>query len=448
MLDYFKQTYSVHHYAVVTCACAAILSAIGLVTIYSTTSASNIDAGLSPFSDVRTQALAIIGGVVLALFLSKVSLVYNWRKSLILGVWVVCFGLVCLVPIFGVEVNGAKRWLPLGPFTIQPYEFMKIAIIAMTVKILAEYRRGEIAPMNAFGRFALFVVMPLVFVFFTQSDLGTTLVCVAALFAIAYIAGISKKLLLSIVLAFIVGLAFYLFFGGDYRNDRLIFLNPWDDGQNGYGSGFNLIRSLYAIASGGLFGVGIGNSHEKYDYLYAADNDFIFAIICEEGGLLAGLLVIACVCLILICCCKIAEQMNSEEQKLIVYGAAFLLAFQSFLNIGVAVGALPTTGKPLPFVSSGGTSVLASFLLLGLILNAVNGESVRTVADKKRDRLEVIFNRGAMQQNRTFRSRPSFTDMPVKQSNATTVRSNTRVRNLEFVSSFDRSSHINRDRGN
>lgn len=435
MIDFLNKSYSLDFYVKTILIAVAFLCTIGLVSIYSTTSASNIDAGVSPYQDVLLQIAAIFIGVIVACVLSKTPQVYNWQPILIYGIWTFCFLLVVAVPLVGVEVNGAKRWLHLVVVTIQPSEFMKIAIVAMTVKIFSEYSRGETTQMQALAQFSAFAIMPLVFMFVTQRDMGTTMVCCIVLIAVAYMAGFNPKIIGAILATMIVVVIIYLNFGGDYRSQRLSFLNPWDDGQGGYGAGYNLIRAFYAIASGGLFGVGIGNSHEKYDYLYASDNDFIFAIICEEGGLVSGLVLIIAICVLYICALKIADQLPSEEQKLIVYGAVFLLVFQSFLNIGCTVGALPTTGKPLPFVSSGGTSVVASFICLGLILNAVYSEPVRTVPERKRDKLEVI---SSSRRQTTRAQRSSFLDLEDRpQSKRYSNRS--RGSNLDFVSSFDRS---------
>ena len=150
--------------------------------------------------------------------------------------------------------------------------------------------------------------------------------------------------------------------------------------------------------------------------------------------MLFGLLVIIAILAMFICALKIGEQMASDEQKLVVYGAIFLLTFQSFLNIGCTVGALPTTGKPLPFVSSGGTSVIASFILLGLILNAVNGEPVKTTADRRRDRLEVVTSKRFDQ---SVERRSSFSDRSTSRKPQSSRSFTSRASDLDFVSSFD-----------
>jgi cell division protein FtsW len=236
------------------------------------------------------------------------------------------------------------------------------------------------------------VGVPLAFLFITEKDLGTTFVTGACLFALLYLSGVNRKILGTLLIGGIALICFFAFGGSDFRSERFVYTNPWDDGAGGYGSGYNIIRSYYAIASGGVFGNGIGGSHEKYDYLYAADNDFIFAIICEEMGLIGGLVVILCILTIFVCCIKIASVQSQMENKLVLYGTGLLLVIQSLLNIGCTVGVLPTTGKPLPFVSSGGSSVIASFIMLGVILNAVTHSEVVTRADRKRSKINIYSN--------------------------------------------------------
>ena len=381
-------THSKEFYTIAIGCCVTFLCVCGLLTIYSVTSVGNVEAGVDPFGDLRSQAIYLGLGLVFCIVLARVPQVFNKAG---VGIWVyygICIVGILAVPFVGVTVNGATRWLNLGFATIQPSEFLKIALMLVLVKILSEYSRGEIDGKRAGGIVVLFVALPLVFLFFTQRDLGTTFVLGATLLCLAYIAGVSY-FLLGIIAAGGFLLIIADFASGGFRSGRLVYLNPWNDGQGGYGTGYNIIRSYYAIASGGVIGNGIGASHEKYDYLYAADNDFIFAVICEEMGFVGGIVVILCVLVIFFCCVRIANAQEQMETKLVVYGAGFLLLIQSLLNIGCTVGVLPTTGKPLPFVSSGGSSILTSFILLGIILNSVMHSEVETRADRKRSKINI-----------------------------------------------------------
>lgn len=368
----------------------SVLCVIGLLEVYSTTSVANISIDKPAYWSVMMQGFYMILGLGLAIAIAKMYPIFNLNARLIWLFWGLCVLGVLAVAIIGVERNGAKRWIEVGGATVQPSEFLKIALMLVFVKILSEYDNGETDARQTLIKAGIFVVMPLVILFGLQKDLGTTLICVACLLAIAYMGGINISILLGVIIIGVLGIAFLVFASGSFRSSRFLFIDPWNDGQNGQGEGFNLIRSYYAIAGGGLIGKGIGNSHEKYDYLFASDNDFIFAVICEELGLLGALVVIICVVMIFVSGIKLADHCGSTETKLIVLGASTLLTFQALLNIGCAVGALPTTGKPFPFVSSGGSSVVTSFMLVGLIFNCVNYPVAESVADRRRSKLQIV----------------------------------------------------------
>lgn len=362
---------------------------LGLVMVYSTSSVELASAGGTPWSSFVSQAVFAVVGIVAALVL--------WRLpySLWMGraVWVIWgIGIVLLVAtwLFGDDAGmGAQRWLYIGSFSTQPSEFVKIALLMVFVRILADARDGIVEARASLVRFFLMVVIPLAFLYKTQSDLGTTLVVAVGLFAVAWLGGISGKIL-GVVAGIGVAFVLYAIFGTGYRSDRMVFLNPWDDGEGGYGSGFNLIRSLYAIAEGGLFGVGLGGSHEKYDYLFASDNDFIFAVICEELGMVGALVVIALYLVILYAGLRIASETADEVGALLAGGCTIMLVAQAFINIGSTIGVLPTTGKPLPFISSGGTSLVASFLVVGLILSVSNVPAESAVYERRRADLRIV----------------------------------------------------------
>lgn len=374
-------------------AAISVLCVIGLLEVYSTTSVTNISIDKPSYWSALMQGIFMIASVAICIAVAKIYPIFKLNATVIWVFWGICVLLVLAVQPFGVERNGAKRWLELGSFTIQPSEFLKIALMLVFVKILSEYKNGESDTRQTCIKTSIFIILPLAFLFGFQRDLGTTLICVVALLAVAYMSGISLLVLLGVVVVGVLGLSLLVFASDSFRSSRFLFLNPWNDGQNGQGDGFNIIRSYYAIAGGGIIGKGLGNSHEKYDYLFASDNDFIFAVICEELGLLGALLVIACVVAIFISGLKLSSFCDSTETKLIVLGASTLITFQAFLNIGCAVGALPTTGKPFPFVSSGGSSILASFLLIGLIFNCINFPVAERAADRRRSKLEVIETR-------------------------------------------------------
>lgn len=372
------------------CICVAALCVIGAIIVFSVTSASNVENGIVPYKDVIVHILSILAGSIITFALARFKQIFNLSGILVYAIWGVCVLGIVAVALFGTEVNGAKRWIYVGGVSLQPSEFLKVGLCLMMVKIVSEYSREEIDVSQALISFLIFELAPLIFLFFTQRDLGTTLICAVMILAVAYLGGISLRVIALSVLVAIGILIAYFSLSKDFRSSRFVFLDPWGDGQGGYGAGYNIIRAFYAIASGGLFGVGIGNSHEKYDYLYAADNDFIYAIICEEMGAIGGLLVLVCIILIFFSCIKIAENSRFAETKLVVFGCGTVLLSQSLLNIGCTVGILPTTGKPLPFVSSGGSALLTAFFLLGIIFNAAKNKKIETQSDRNRKKLEYV----------------------------------------------------------
>ena len=374
----------------IICICVAALCVIGTIIVFSVTSASNVENGIAPYKDVITHILSILAGCAIVFALYHAKQIFNLNGILVYAIWGICVAGIVAVAFFGTEVNGAKRWIYVGSVSLQPSEFLKVGLLLMMVKIVGEYSREEIDSKQALMSFLIFELAPLAFLFFTQRDLGTTLICAVMILAVAYLGGMDMRIIVLSLLIAVGVLVAYFLLSKDFRTSRCVFLEPWGDGQGGYGAGYNIIRAFYAIASGGLFGVGIGNSHEKYDYLYAADNDFIYAIICEEMGVLGGLIVLICIVSIFFCCVKIAENSRFAETKLVIFGCGTILLSQSLLNIGCTVGVLPTTGKPLPFVSSGGSALLTAFVLLGIIFNAARNIKIETQSDRNRKKLEYI----------------------------------------------------------
>lgn len=348
------------------------LVAIGLVMVYSTTSVVLAGAGSSPYSDVISQAVFAGIGIAAAIVIWRVIPYNAWAGQFTWIAWGIAIALLFLTWIAGTEVNGAKRWLYIGPIGMQPSELIKIAMLLMVIRIMNDVRQANIEVRAAIVQFFLLILLPIVLLYATQSDLGTTLICAVGIFAVLWIGGISGKWLLGIGIVGLIAAA-YAIFGTGFRSGRLVYLDPWGDGQNGYGTGYNIIRSYYALSEGGLFGVGIGNSHEKYDYLFASESDFIFAVIGEETGLVGALVVVTLFLVVLYAGLKISEGAPDELGAMIAGGFAIMLVFQAFLNIGCTIGVFPTTGKPLPFISSGGTSIVASLLMVGLMLSVERG---------------------------------------------------------------------------
>ncbi|MCI9129888.1 MAG: FtsW/RodA/SpoVE family cell cycle protein [Eggerthellaceae bacterium] len=368
------------------------LVVIGLVMVFSASSADLSAAGKNPFSDVLGQAVYVTIGLVAAIIIWYLVPYHAWAGNLTLLFWGFCMVLLLLTFVAGTEVNGAKRWLYIGPIGMQPSEFIKVALILMTIRIAHKFQQEEIDFRMAVLRLMALIVAPLAFMYVTQSDMGTTLICAVGIFAVLWIGGFPTW---SLVVIIAVGALAVLggTLGSGYRSNRFVYLDPWNDGDGGLGSGYNIIRSYYALAEGGLFGVGIGNSHEKYQYLFASDSDFIFAVLGEEMGLVGALFVIGLFLLFLFTSLRISDSAPDNLGAMIAGGCAIMLVFQAFLNIGCAIGVFPTTGKPLPFISSGGTSVISSLMIVGLILSVQHASANTAPYDRARDNIRVIRNR-------------------------------------------------------
>lgn len=363
---------------------------IGLVMVYSTSSVNAIDEGLSSTYYIVRQLIYTLIGAGLAFVFWKLLPHRIWAGRAVWFIWGGAILLLAATAVAGTENYGATRWLKLGPFSLQPSEFAKIAFILVASRILADYLDGLMEFRAAAVEGILFVLIPVVFlVLGFQSDLGTTAIILVGVYGLLWVGGVSWKALIGLAVAGVVFILFFIF-GTDYRSDRLVYLNPWNDGENGYGTGYNIIRSYYAIAEGGLFGVGLGGSHEKYQYLFASESDFIFAILSEELGMAGALFVIGLFVAVLVAGLRVSATSGDTLGKLIAAGCTIMLVFQAFLNIGCVIGVLPTTGKPLPFISSGGSSMMSSMILVGLILSVSKAAEEPSVYERRRADLRLV----------------------------------------------------------
>ncbi|MBR3690828.1 MAG: cell division protein FtsW [Eggerthellaceae bacterium] len=363
---------------------------IGLVMVYSTSSVNAIEEGLSTTHYIVRQVAFTLIGLGLAVVLYKFIPYRWWGGKWVWIVWGVAVVLLILTALIGIEEYGAKRWLGVGSFTIQPSEFVKIAFVLMAARILYDARNETITSTAALAQAIVLIIVPVMLLYLTQSDLGTTLIILIGVYAVMWLGEVPSKAMIALA---VVGFLFALYavFGTGYRSDRMVYLNPWDDGQGGYGTGYNIIRSYYALAEGGLFGVGLGNSHEKYQYLFASESDFIFAILGEELGMAGCLLVIGLFLTVLYAGLRIARSAPDDLGVMIAGGLVIMLVFQAFLNMGCVIGVLPTTGKPLPFVSHGGSSMMSSMIIVGLILSVSRAaEEEVAMYERRRDDLRVV----------------------------------------------------------
>ena len=357
--------------------CVLALVLIGFVMVYSAGSISNINNGVDALKSLTDQVMYAVFGALIAFAIYRFIPVSIWRTKWLWAALALLVVVILLTALVGVDNYGAKRWLRLGPVTIQVSEFAKIVFVLVSARIYTDFVSGEISGGRCFAGFFLLVLVPLAIIYKTQSDLGTTMICIVAILAVLWYGELPIGIFV-IILALIFVFGLIAMFGTGYRADRWSFLNPWDDGQGGYGSGYNIMHSYFAFSEGGIFGVGLGNGHEKYQYLFASDSDFVFAVIGEELGMVGCLAVIALFLGVL------------YTGTIIAGGLTIALVFQAFLNIACAIGVFPTTGKPLPFISSGGSSILASLIMVGLILSVSRDAASSDEFDRRRSSLRVV----------------------------------------------------------
>lgn len=337
------------------------LGCISLLALFSITWQGELGFDGSVFFKKQITFSAI--GIFLLVIFTFIDyrLFYNYNKLL----YIITFILLIAVLIFGTKVRGAVSWFRVGSFGFEPVEFAKIAIILMMAKYLDFYAHKLYS--LKYIIISAVPVLILMFLTFIQPDLGSFLVIGAIWVGMVAVSGIKKKHLLIIAVVFLIGaLLAWGFVLRDYQKERISsFLNPEKDPL---GAGYNLLQSIIAVGSGQLFGKGLGQgSQSQLDFLPEEHTDFIFAVIAEEWGLLGVTLVLVLFSIILFRIVKITLSSKNYFGRMIGIGAILMIFFQTIVNIGMNVGVLPITGIPLPFVSYGGSSLLSSFILIGIV---------------------------------------------------------------------------------
>lgn len=344
---------------------AIFLVVIGIMAIFSAGSSKAVMEGLSPLHFTIRQFIWLIFGIFGAWFFTKYD--YKKLKGWATPVTITVVILLALVQFtqFGLTVNGAKRWFVCGPLQFQPSEFAKPAVILMFASIFC--KNTTIFDSKKFSYYFLFLIT--LFFVFKQPNLSMTILLMTTVFTIFYAAGgisIKKMLAASLfTVPFVVLTAPFLI--KDYQKQRLmVWLDP---NKDPLGSGYNIIQSLIAFASGGFFGVGYGNSKQKLSWLPEGHTDFIFAVIAEEFGFLGCFFIICLFAMFIQRGFVIATRSPDMFGKLVSVGITFSIGFQALMNISVASSFTPATGIPLPFISYGGSSLFISLCMLGVLLN-------------------------------------------------------------------------------
>jgi cell division protein FtsW len=341
------------------------LLGIGVVMVYS---ASAVKAHLEfddPYHFLKLQlAWAALGVATMMVAMNfDYSRLYKWSKPILY----VALALLVLVKIPGVgrEVNGAVRWIGLGPLSLQPSEIIKIAMVIFLARVLSNkpeqvksFVKGLLPPLGLLGVVAILIML--------QPDLGTTLAIAGVTFLMLIAAGARWSHIATLGSAG-VGMVVVAIAAAPYRMKRILaFLDPWADPS---GKGYQTIHALLALGSGGLFGLGFGQSRQKFLYLPESHTDFIYAIIGEELGVLGASIVVVLFFIFAWRGYKAAISAPNPFAGFLAVGITSMVAIQAGLNIGVVSGLLPVTGITLPFISYGGSSLLFTMGSVGILLN-------------------------------------------------------------------------------
>ncbi len=349
---------------------ALLLLTLGLVMVYSSSIAM---AEVSKFTGGRTNyflvrhLLFVFIGLVAAMLVFQVPM-RIWQRA---APWLFIAGVVTLVlvllPGLGREVNGARRWLNLGPLNLQPSEFMKLAAVLYA----ADYTVRKAALMHSFrrGLLPMLEVMLVVgWLLLREPDFGAFVVIVSVAVAILFLGGMNGKWFAGLIVMMALGFA-ALVLTSPYRMQRIFgFMDPWADP---YGKGYQLSHALIAFGRGEFFGVGLGASVEKLMYLPEAHTDFLLAVIAEELGLVGVFLVLLLFIWLLLRAFAIGRQAVNLERPfsaLVAQGIGVWLGVQALINMGVNMGVLPTKGLTLPLMSFGGSGILANCIAVAILL--------------------------------------------------------------------------------
>jgi len=360
-----------------------LLVVYGLVMAYSASAAEAYFQYDSSFYFVKRQLLWVLLGVGAMWVLSRVDYAW-WRRAAVPLAGLVLVGLMAvLVPGIGPLTYGARRWIVVGGQSLQPSEFAKLAAVVLVAALIVR-RPREIESPAGFLRLVAIGILPAGLLIMLEPDLGTTLVLVLAVAAVLVAAGARLRYLFSLIAAGCLAVL-ALIIVEPYRLQRLVtFFDPWKDPQ---GSGFQATQSLISIASGRIFGVGLGNSVQKFGFLPEQGTDMITGIIGEELGLIGLVVLLALYVTLAWACFRIALNCKELFGKLLATGITAIVVGQACINVGAALGLLPLTGVPLPLVSLGGTSLVVVLAGLGILLNiATNRRSYIVVSAQRGDR--------------------------------------------------------------
>lgn len=358
-----------------------LLLAFGSLMIYSSTSVITpllAKRNITEFYYFKRHILTVFLGSLALLF--TYSLRPEVLKRFSFALLIFSFVLLCLVflPHVGVTAGGARRWIRLWPTTFQPSELVKLAMVVF----LARYMSSPGYNTEKFASFMKPVLIMAVFqlVFLKQPDFGSTMSLAFLTFAMLFISGMRLRYIASVLILAVP--VIYKLAMEPYRLRRITsFLDPWRDPL---GNGFQLVQSFISLGSGGLTGLGLGESKQKLSFLPASHTDFIFCLVGEELGLVGALVLISLFIFLFVKGISIAGRSKDRFVSYLAYGLTLMITLQALINFAVVTGLVPTKGLPLPFLSYGGSALLVNMAAIGILLKISKGEEEKNV-DENRD---------------------------------------------------------------
>ena len=367
-----------------------LISVLGLVMVFSASSVKALQETGSSVAIVGRQAILFIVGIAIALFLFRAPLAFLKRiSSLSLLLSLVALALPQL-PVIGKEVNGNTNWISLGGFTMQPSEFAKLGMILWLAGVLAKHEdrkaRGIEEASGALAAQILPGLLAMIALILAGRDLGTALVFAAIAASVLFIAGVQMRWFLAAIAALVV-MATVLILTQSNRMYRIkALLDPFSE-EHYQNAGWQPAHSIMGLASGGIFGSGLGAGKQKWGNLAEAHTDFIFAVVGEEMGLLGTLTLLALFAFLLLSIFKIGLRSQTLLERFFVIGVGLWFAIQIVVNIGSVTGLIPVIGVTLPLVSYGGSSLLATLAAIGLVLGvAMRDPQVRSEITQRMSR--------------------------------------------------------------
>lgn len=337
---------------------------IGIIMVFSASFVQSSFKHNDSYYFLKRNAIYATLGFISMMVISNIDYKFWKENAKAIGIVSVILLLLVLTPL-GIKANGARRWLGFGAFTIQPSEIAKFATIIITAKLI-EKRYDNMKSLTK-GVLPLLIIPSLFFILIMlQPNMSTAGTIILVTFVMIFVAGLNMKFVIA-MFGSGIGLFLLLALTSEYRLKRILsFLDPF---QDPLGNGYQVIQGLYALGSGGLFGMGLGKSQQKWFYIPEPQNDFIFAIIGEELGLIGCTVVIMLFVILVYRCVRIALNCTDIFTCMVVIGIGAQIGIQAALNIAVATSSMPVTGVALPFISYGGTSLMIFMSAVGIVLN-------------------------------------------------------------------------------